>query len=247
MRHVALPNSPSFRRPSLNNPHYLDQFLFAILPYMVAITFFPVTIVRYLSRGFTYSSLSSQFLENQQHFWGLVPFHYGILVVTAGHLTAFLLPKQLLAWNTQPVRLYLLEITGLMFAALALIGLCAALVRRFTTSKVRIVTSTRDWILFWMLVVQIGLGIGLAIFHPWGSSWFAATLTPYIWSLFKLSPDLAAVSAMPLLVKLHIVNAYLVIGYFPFTRLVHVLVVPNPYLWRKPQVVRWYGRQQWAK
>jgi len=27
---------------------------------------------------------------------------------------------------------------------------------------------------------------------------------------------------------------------FPFTRLVHLLVVPNPYLWRKPQMVRWY-------
>jgi nitrate reductase gamma subunit len=226
----------------VNSVHYLDQFLFAILPYMVAITFFPVTIVRYLARGFTYSSLSSQFLENQQHFWGLVPFHYGILVVAAGHLGAFLLPKQVLEWNTQPSRLYLLEITGLMFAALALIGLCAALVRRYTTSKVRIVTSGRDWVLFWLLVIQIGLGIGVAIFHPWGSSWFAAIVTPYIWSLFKLSPNLTAISAMPLLVKLHIVNAYLVIGYFPFTRLVHVLVVPNPYLWRKPQVVRWYAR-----
>src|SRR5215469_5381503 len=109
----ARPNCPFSRRPSLNNVHYLDQFLFAILPYMVAITFFPVTIVRYVSRGFTYSSLSSQFLENQQHFWGLVPFHYGILVVTGGHLAAFLMPKQILEWNTQPVRLYLLEITGL--------------------------------------------------------------------------------------------------------------------------------------
>jgi nitrate reductase gamma subunit len=44
---------------------------------------------------------------------------------------------------------------------------------------------------------------------------------------------------MPWLVKLHILNAYLLILLFPFTRLVHVLVVPNPYLWRKPQVVRW--------
>ena len=87
----------------MNSAHYLDQFLFAILPYMVGITFFPVTIVRYLARGFTYSSLSSQFLENQQHFWGLVPFHYGILMVTAGHLGAFFLPKQILEWNTQPV------------------------------------------------------------------------------------------------------------------------------------------------
>jgi len=231
----------------VNSAHYLDQFLFAILPYMVAITFFPVTIVRYLARGFTYSSLSSQFLENKQHFWGLVPFHYGILVVTAGHIVAFLLPKQILAWNSQPLRLYVLEISGLIFGALALVGLCAAVVRRFSVSKVRQVTSTRDWVLFALLLAQIATGIGVAIFHPWGSSWFAAAVTPYLWSLAKLSPNLAAVSAMPLLVKLHIVNAYLVVGYFPFTRLVHVLVVPNPYLWRKPQVVRWYGRHVWTR
>lgn len=231
----------------MNNAHYLDQFLFAILPYMVAITFLPVTIQRYRARGFTYSSLSSQFLENQQHFWSLVPFHYGILVVTAGHIVAFLLPKQLLAWNSQPLRLYVLEISALIFAALSLVGLCAALIRRFTSSKVRRVTTTRDWVLFALLLVQIASGIGVAIFHPWGSSWFAAAVTPYLWSLAKLSPNLAAVSAMPWLVKLHIVNAYLVIGYFPFTRLVHVLVVPNPYLWRKPQVVRWYGRQVWTR
>ena len=226
----------------MNSTHYLDQFLFAILPYMVLITFVPVTIQRYRARSFTYSSLSSQFLENQQHFWGLVPFHYGILVVTAGHLVAFLLPRQLLAWNSKPLRLYVLEISALIFAMLALIGLCSALVRRFTSSKVRRVTTTRDWILFALLVVQVASGIGVAIFHPWGSSWFAAALTPYLWSLGKLNPNLAAVSAMPWLVKFHIVNAYLVIGYFPFTRLVHVLVIPNPYLWRKPQVVRWYHR-----
>jgi len=231
----------------VNSSFYLDTFLFAILPYMVAITFFPVTIVRYVARGFTYSSLSSQFLENQQHFWGLVPFHYGILVVTGGHIVAFLLPRQLLAWNSQPLRLYVLEISALIFAALALVGLCAAVARRFTVRKVRQVTSTRDWVLFALLVAQIATGIGVAIFHPWGSSWFAAAVTPYLWSLARLSPDLAAVSAMPLLVKVHIVTAFLVVGYFPFTRLVHVLVVPNPYLWRKPQVVRWYGRHAWTK
>jgi nitrate reductase gamma subunit len=226
----------------MNNALYLDTFLFAILPYMVLITFLPVTIVRYRARGFTYSSLSSQFLENQQHFWGMVPFHYGILSVLAGHLAALFLPNQVLAWNARPVRLYALEITGLLLGVLALVGLCAALVRRVTTMKVRVVTTTRDWILFVMLLVQIASGIAVAIFNPWGSSWFAAVITPYFASLTRLSPDLAAVAAMPLLVKFHIVNAYLVIGYFPFTRLVHVLVVPNPYLWRKPQVVRWYRR-----
>jgi nitrate reductase gamma subunit len=68
-------------------------------------------------------------------------------------------------------------------------------------------------------------------------------MTPYLWSLVRLSPDLGPVAALPFAVKLHVVNAYLVIGLFPFTRLVHVLVVPNPYLWRRPQVVRWYRRR----
>jgi nitrate reductase gamma subunit len=226
----------------MNNSLYLDTFLFAILPYIVLITFVPVTVVRYLSRGFTYSSLSSQFLENQQHFWGMVPFHYGILTVLGGHLLALFLPNQMLSWNSRPLRLYSLEITGLLLGVLALIGLCAALVRRFTTSKVRIVTTVPDWILFGLLLIQIASGIAVAIFNPWGSSWFAAVVTPYVWSLATLNPNLTAVAAMPLLVKFHIVNAYLLIGYFPFTRLVHVLVIPNPYLWRKPQVVRWYRR-----
>ncbi len=220
----------------------LDLLLFGVLPFIVAVAFVPATVYRYRARAFTYSSLSSQFLENQQHFWSLVPFHDGILVVLAGHLLAFLIPRQLLAWNSVPIRLYALEITGLIFGALSLIGLSAAMVRRFTTSKVRHVTTASDWVLFALLMLQIASGIAVAVFHPWGSSWFAAALTPYLWSLVKLNPNLTAVAALPLLVKFHIVNAYLVIGYFPFTRLVHVLVIPNPYLWRRPQVVRWYRR-----
>jgi nitrate reductase gamma subunit len=52
---------------------------------------------------------------------------------------------------------------------------------------------------------------------------------------------------MPALVKYHIINAFLVIAFFPFTRLVHILVAPNPYFWRKPQVVRWYRRPSAAQ
>lgn len=224
----------------MTSANYFDPFFFAILPYIVAIMFVPVTIWRYRRRGFTYSSLSSQFLENQQHFWGLVPFHYGIVVVTAGHLLAFLLPAELLAWNSKPLRLYVLEISGLFFAGLTLIGLATAVMRRFTNHRARHVTSTADTILLGVLLAQIASGIGVAVFHPWGSAWFAAAVTPYLRSLFMLSPNLASISALPLLVKFHIVMGYLVFGIFPFTRLVHILVAPNPYLWRKPQVVRWY-------
>lgn len=221
---------------------YFDTLFFIALPYVALFTFFLVTIVRYRSSGFSYSSLSSQFLENRQHFWALMPFHYGIIVVLLGHIVAFCLPRQLLWWNSVPARLYVLEISALAFGLLTLIGLVAGMVRRRTNHKIAMVTTPADWIILTLLLLQVVSGIAVALVHPWGSSWFAIAATPYLWSIATLNPNMAVVAVMPWLVKFHIVNAFLVIGFFPFTRLVHILVAPNPYLWRKPQVVRWYRR-----
>lgn len=223
---------------------FADGLFFIVLPYLAMFVFFLGTIMRYKKAPFTYSSLSSQFLENKQHFWGLVPFHYGIVVVLLGHVVAFLVPRQILLWNSKPLRLYILEVSALIFGLLALVGLLGAINRRLTVSKVREVTSVLDWHVLALLLLQIASGIYVAVFHPWGSSWFAAAITPYLWSLIRFNPDLAFISAMPFAVKLHIALAYVIIGLAPFTRLVHILVVPNPYLWRRPQVVRWYRRPE---
>lgn len=220
---------------------YLDRFLFGVFPYLAIVIFFVITIQRYRTLKFTYSSLSSQFLENKQHFWGMVPFHYGILAVLGGHMVAFLVPKHILLWNSVPMRLYILEISALIFSLLTLIGIFALLNRRFRNKKLRIVTTKVDWVLYLLLLLQIVGGIYIAVFHRWGSSWFSISLVPYLWSLIKLNPDIQYIVGMPFMVKLHVINAFVIIGFFPFTRLVHILVMPNPYLWRKTQVVRWYS------
>ncbi len=219
---------------------YLNLFWFTILPYVALFTFFLVTIQRYRGKGFTYSSLSSQFLENKIHFWAMVPFHYGILVVLFGHLIGFLLPAQILAWNSAPLRLYILEISGFIGGIFTLVGLINIIIRRLSDAKTKMVTSTADWVVIGVLVFQIGTGLYTAIFHSWGSSWFASSMSPYLWSIVKLSPEIAYVTPLPVMIKLHIIAAFAMIILFPFTRLVHALVVPNPYLWRKTQVVRWY-------
>lgn len=230
-----------------NTSTYFNALFFLALPYVSLFTFFLMTIVRYRSKGFTYSSLSSQFLENRQHFWALMPFHYGILTVLASHIAGFLIPRQVMWWNSVPVRLWIME-TGMLAAGLlTLAGLVAAMVRRRTNHKIAIVTTWSDWVILTLLLLQVISGIGVAMMHPWGSSWFAMAVTPYLWSVARLNPDMTVVSVMPPMVKWHIVNAFLVIGFFPFTRLVHILVAPNPYLWRRPQVVRWYRRPAAAK
>jgi nitrate reductase gamma subunit len=227
----------------MNNPvSFLDPILFAALPYAVFLFFFLGTINRYRAEAFTYSSLSTQFLENRNHFWGSVPLHFGILTVLAGHVVAFLIPRHVLLWNSKPLRLYILEISALIFGILAVVGFVSAALRRYADIKVRVVTSLLDWVIYGLLILQAVSGVYIAIFHPWGSSWFAASISPYLWSLVRFNPDITYLATMPLAVKLHIVCFYLLIGLFPFSRLVHILVVPNPYLWRKPQVVRWYSR-----
>ena len=226
-------------------PFFLDQILFGVFPYVAIIVFLMVSIRRYRTQTFTYSSLSSQFLENDQHFWGLVPFHYGIITVLLGHVVAFLVPRSILWWNDVPARLYILEGSALAAGLLCLIGLVGLIVRRLSTPKLKRVTTTADWVMFANFIVQILSGLYVAVVHGWGSSWFASLATPYLWSIVTLSPDITAISAMPFVVKLHIVSAYTMIAFAPFTRLVHILVAPNPYLWRRPQVVRWYAR--WSR
>ena len=220
----------------------LGALLFAVLPYVALFTFLLVTIQRYRSRAFTYSSLSSQFLENRQHFWALVPFHYGIILLLFGHLVGLLIPRTVLMWNSHPLRLYVLEVAALAFGVLTLAGLLSLVVRRLQAHKVRVTTSAADWIVYVLLLVQVTGGMAVAVLYPWGTSWYAAAAAPYLQSIFLLRPDVSYVAGLPLLVQLHIVNAFVIIALFPFTRLVHILVVPNPYLWRKPQVVRWYSR-----
>ena len=225
--------------PGTDQFAHLDILFFAVLPYAAMLLFLVVTIQRYRAQSFSYSSLSSQFLENKDHFWSMVPFHYGILFVLLGHVVAFLVPSSILWWNGHPARLYILEVTALIAGLLTLLGVAALILRRLRTPRLRPVTTVVDWVLLGLILAQVSTGLLVAILHGWGSSWFASTLSPYLWSLVVLDPDITYVTAMPFLVKVHLIGNWVLIAFFPFTRLVHVLVVPNMYFWRRTQVVRW--------
>ncbi len=220
------------------------QLLFGVFPYVAIILAVVGTFWRYWSDKFSYSSLSSQFLETKQLFWGSVPWHYGILVVLTGHLVAFLFPRSILGWNGVPIRLYILEGLALIFGILAVVGLALLIVRRLNNPRLWKVTSTMDVVLLLVLLAQVIAGVWTAIFYRWGSSWFAAFATPYLWSILKFQPDIALVSNMPWMVQTHIVGGFVLLALLPFTRLVHLLSFPYEYMWRPPQVVIWYRRSR---
>ena len=217
----------------------LYNFLFIALPYVALTVFLIGTIYRYKGTKFKFSSLSSQFLEGKQLFWGSVPFHYGILFLFFGHLIAFLIPSTVIAWNSEPLRLVFLEVTGFVFGLSALVGLINLFFRRNTNDRIKVVTSKMDILIELLIIVQIILGLWIAYGYRWGSSWFSSVLSPYLWSIFYLNPNIEAVSTMPLVIQLHISLAFVIVLLIPFTRLVHLLVPPLHYLWRPYQRVIW--------
>jgi nitrate reductase gamma subunit len=217
----------------------LNMLFLLVFPYTAAATFVLGVAYRYRRRGFTVSSLSSQFLEGRQLFWGSVPFHIGILVVLLVHLVAIVFPGVLLAWARNPARLMILEITEYGFGLSVLVGLLVLVYRRLANARIRAVTTATDLAVALLLMIQVVLGLWLALDYRWGYTWFAAVLSPYLWSLVKLSPETGAVFSLPLLIRLHIIGAFALVFLVPFTRLVHIVVAPLHYLVRPYQQVIW--------
>jgi nitrate reductase gamma subunit len=217
----------------------MNNFLFIGLPYAAILIMLVGTIYMYTNHSFQFSALSSQFLEGKSLHLGSRPFHWGIIALFFGHLIGFLFPAALIAWNGVPIRLIIIEISALAFAFTFFYGLIILIYRRLTNERVKIVTSKMDVYVYLVLIVQVITGIWIAYFFRWGSNWYATSIVPYLRSIFILNPEIATITTLPLMVKIHIVTAFVFIGMIPFTRYVHFLVYPIKFLYRPVQVVIW--------
>ncbi len=222
----------------------LDTFLFVVFPYIAVALAIAVSLYRYFSNRYSFSSLSSQFLESERLYMGSVLWHYGIVPTLLIHLGGFTVPRLMAAFHSTPELLYLTELAGKVLALMALTGLILLIFRRLKASKIRIVTTPMDWIVLLLLLNQIILGLWTAFFYRWGAAWYLHTATPWVASLATFQPQPEFVASLPLVPKLHFINATLLIALFPFSRLVHLVTFPITYLWRRFQVVIWNRRKK---
>lgn len=222
-----------------------DNLLFIVLPYLALFICIFGSIYRMRTEPFTYSSLSSQFLEGKGLMWGSLPWHVGITVILLAHLIAFLMPGFWQSLMADQRVLMTVESIGFGLALLCLLGLGILGVRRVTSSKLQAVTTTMDLVVILLLLLQVGLGAAIAVHCKWGSSWCSGTTTPYVWSILTFQPDLSHISDLPVLVKGHIVGAWLFLLVIPFSRLIHMFAVPIAYLTRPPQNVVWTNPRKW--
>jgi len=217
------------------------MFLYGAMPYVLVMIAIAGLFWRFNYNRFSWSSQSSQFVENKVLFFGSFPWHYGIIILLLGHIVGIIIPSGLLWWNSVPVRLYILELTAVSLGFLALFGLLALIYRRITNPRVKTLTNSWDVLILIILLIQVVTGLGNAILFRWGSNWYAASAVPWVWSLFRFNPNPAYIANLPLNTKVHIFNAMIFIAFIPFSRLAHFVVLnPYKYLARPYQVVRWY-------
>lgn len=217
----------------------LDTILFAVLPYVAVALAIAVGVYRFRSDRYSYSAHSSQFLEGKTLYWGSVPWHFAILLVLAAHLLAFLFPAEWGILAGKPLRLYLLEATGLALGGATVVGVALLLIRRGGNARVAAVSTPMDYVVLALLLVQVATGVWIAFTLRWGSVWYLHTAAPWLWSLLKFDPQVQYLAALPWIVKIHAANAFLLVALFPFSRLVHIVTFPLEYLGRPAQVVIW--------
>lgn len=220
-----------------------DWIFFVIWPYISITLLIAGLVWRFSTNSFSVSSLSTQILENKVLFYASVSWHFAILGTIFTHITSFLFPGLWvnLANNHQLHRI--LEFIGSIVVFLLIIGLVLYMYRRAFFPEVAKTTTAGDWIVLIVLMIQVLTGFGQLIFYQNGSYFFSQHATPWLWSLLTLTPDPSYLASLPWVSKLHFFNAFVFFAILPFTRLIHIIVLPIPYLWRNYVVIKWFKRK----
>ncbi|MCX7870845.1 MAG: respiratory nitrate reductase subunit gamma [bacterium] len=225
------------------NNSLLYILAFIIFPYISLTLFIFGIIYRFKTNSFSVSSLSSQLLENRVLFFASISWHFAILGTIFTHVTTFLFPSFWANLARTPYHKPL-EYIGSIVATLLIIGLLLYMYRRAFISEVTKTTTFGDWIVLLVLMIQVLTGFGQLLFYENGSLFFSEHAVPWLYSLFTFNPNIEYIKDLPLVSKLHFFNAFVFFAILPFTRLIHIIVLPIPYIWRNYVVIKWFKKEE---
>lgn len=220
----------------------LNTFMFIIFPYICLAAMLIGIAGNILFAGLRISAPATGFFEKKKLFWGIVPWHYGIITVLTGHLIGLLFPEAVLhASSVKGVRTAF-EVAALAGGFAAVFGGAVLLMRKLMENTLVSTAGGADYLAVALLCVQAVLGVSVALNHRWGISWYAADMAEYLRGIITLRPSAAYVTGIPAVLSAHIVCGFLIFAVLPYTRLMHLLYVPVTYLFRKPQIIKAYSK-----
>ena len=213
------------------------NLIFTVFPYLCLTTFVVGHGYRYVTDRYHWNARSSEFLEKKTLFYGTFLFHWGIIGTLLGHAGGLLIPQRYfdLAGIDSHTHLTLAYWAGLMVGLAAVVGALLLLRRRLTHPRVQAAGTLNDTITIGGLVVVIAAGFYNVVF---GHFDVLHTVAPWIRGIVTFTPDATLMRAVPLSYKIHVLSALALLGFSPFSRLVHIWSVPVFYFFRRHIVYR---------
>ena len=210
---------------------------FAVFPYIALTTFGVGHLYRYVTDTLNWNAKSGAFLEKQQHYPALTLFHWGILLTLLGHTGGLLIPQTVFdaVGIDAQTHLYIAYLSGLMVGNAAFLGSLWLIGRRVMYPRLRANTSTNDWVTLTAIAFVSGLGLFNVLFGHFN---VLDTVAPWIRGIVSLRPDPSLMRTVPVSYKVHILAALALLGFSPFSRLVHIWSAPMFYVFRAPVLFR---------
>lgn len=219
-----------------------NQFLWVIVPYLCVAIFLIGHIARFKFDQFSWTAKSSEFIEKKQLKWGSLMFHLGIIPVAMGHFVGLVIPASWLSAVGVNDHLYHIGAVyiGSIFGIITMIGMLLLTARRVTKKNVRKLSSASDIIVNFLLLFIVFMGCYATLVTNATIPTFDYRETISIWfrQLFMFSPDATLMTQVPLAFKMHILLGFVIMAFWPFTRLVHVWSVPLTYASRSYIIYR---------
>ena len=214
----------------------VDLVLWVLLPYVAMTVFVVGHAWRYRHDQFGWTTRSTQLLESRRLRPAILLFHFGLLAVIGGHVMGLLVPASLTeALGLSKDGYHAVSVTAGTLAGLAMLaGFALLLLRRGADPRVRATTTNTDRLTYLLLGVMLVTGMYATVGENLlgGGYDYRATVAPWFRGLFTLDPDTSLISGAPLVYRIHVVAAWLLYAFWPFSRLVHAWSVPLGYLSR---------------
>jgi nitrate reductase gamma subunit len=221
-----------------------NTLLFGIYPYICLAVFLVGSWLRYDREPYSWRSESSQLLRRGHLRVASNLFHIGILGIFFGHLVGLLTPVAV--WHVlgidAPTKQLIAVLAGGAAGLICFVGLAMLIHRRLTEPRIRATTKTMDFVVLFLLLAQLVLGLVSILFslqHMDGGEMIK--LMTWAQHIVTFRADAATyVADVALVFKLHLLLGMTLFLVFPFSRLVHIWsgLATVRYLVRPHQIVR---------
>jgi nitrate reductase gamma subunit len=218
----------------------LNTLAFLVFPYLALTTFVVGHIYRYVVNPYGWNTKSSELLDKRGLKFGVTFFHWGIIFTLLGHGAGLLIPQRYwdaVGINSQAHTLFA-TYSGFIVGAMALLGLALLIYRRISKERILATTSLNDFVTLGLLFFVVTTGFANVINGLYEHFDILTTIAPWLRGILTLTPDASLMLEVPLRFKVHILAVLTLLGFSPFSRLVHIWSVPLTYLFRRWIVFR---------